>query len=226
MNKVLILVEGATEEAFINYALSPHLSQYKVFPQPIIIRTRPSDEGRPPFKGGHTTWAKIKKFLTGLLNDSSASLVTTMLDYYGRPDDLPGNQTLPQGSCFMRVKHLEDACQQDIQHRRFLSYFSLHEFEALLFSAPEQIARRFPPPDRAQELAADKSQFNSPEEINDSSATCPARRIEKVYPQYRKRIDGPIIAQNIGLPLIRNQCRHFDEWVNKLESIGGKLSRP
>lgn len=222
MKKVLILVEGATEEAFVNYALSPHLVQYNVFPEPIILRTKPSGGSEPPFKGGYTSWAKIKKFLLNLLGDSSTNLVTTMLDYYARPDDVPGNDTLPTGSCWARVKHLEDSCQQDLSHRRFLSYFSLHEFEALLFSAPGQIAQRFPLPDLGQELTAVKAQCNSPEEINDSPATSPAKRIEKIYPQYRKSLDGPIIAQKIGLELIRKECPHFNDWLTKLETLGSR----
>lgn len=31
---------------------------------------------------------------------------------------------------------------------------------------------------------------------------------------------GPLIAQSIGLPLLRRRCPHFDEWLAKLESLG------
>jgi hypothetical protein len=91
--------------------------------------------------------------------------------------------------------------------------------EAVLFSAPEQIARRFSTQDQGQELTAIKAHFNSPEEINDSRTTSPAKRIEKLYP-YRKRLDGPIIAQEIGLDLIRKECPHFNDWLTKLEALG------
>ncbi len=221
MKKVLILVEGSTEEAFINYALSPHLFRCDVFAQPIMIRTRFSEGSDAHFKGGHTSWAKIKRFLLSLLGDSSANLVTTMLDYYARPDDVPGNSTLPKGSCWVRVKHLEEACQRDLPNPRFLSYFSMHEFEALLFSAPGEIATEFPLSDQEQELMAIRAQFNSPEEIDDSPATSPAKRLEKLYP-YRKRLHGPLIAQKIGLELIRRECPHFNDWLTRLETLGKK----
>lgn len=221
MKKALILVEGLTEESFVKFVLSPHLAKRSVFPDPIIIRTRQPQGSNPAFKGGRTTWAKIKKFLLNLLNDSSASLVTTMLDYYARPSDFPGNGSLPAGSCFDRVQHLENACRMEIGQHRFLPYLSLHEFEALLFSSPEQIALRFPSEDRSREIAIIKAKFNSPEEINDDPATAPSKRIEQLYPQYRKRVDGTIIAQNITLDLIRSECRHFNEWLTKLESLGG-----
>lgn len=219
MKRVLILVEGLTEEAFINYALSPHLLCYEVFAEPVILRTKLSEGRDPHFKGGHTSWAKIRRFLLSLLGDSSVSLVTTMLDYYARPDDIPGNGTLPKGSCWARVKHLEEGCQRDLPNPRFLSYFSLHEFEALLFSAPEHIAKEFPLSDQEQELMAIRAQFNSPEEIDDSPATSPAKRLEKLYP-YRKRLHGPLIAQEIGLELIRQQCPHFNDWLTRLEALG------
>ncbi len=221
MKKALILVECPTEESFVKFVLSPHLIQRGVFPNPIIIRTKPPQGSNPAFRGGRTTWSKIKKFLLNLLNDSSASLVTTMLDYYGRPSDFPGNACLPGGSCFDRVRYLEDACRMEIGQHRFLPYLSLHEFEALLFSSPEQIAVRFPDENRGPEITAIKAQFNSPEEINDDPANAPSKRIERLYPQYRKRVDGPIIAQNITLDLIRSECRHFNEWLIKLESLGG-----
>lgn len=220
MSKVLILVEGQTEEEFVIKVLSPHLASFGVFPILIIISTRGAQGSQPSIKGGRVTWPKIKKTLLGLLNDSSAMLVTTMFDFYARSEDWPGNDSLPSGSCYDHVRHLEEACSHEISHQKFFSYLSLHEFEALLFTAPETFANSFPEFDLLEALSAIKAQCHSPEEINDDPATAPSKRIQELCPAFRKRSDGPLIALEIGLESIRAECPHFDDWLTKLESLG------
>ncbi len=41
-------------------------------------------------------------------------------------------------------------------------------------------------------------------------------RIEQLLPLYKKVIDGCTVAKIIGLDKIRQECHHFDAWVNKL----------
>jgi hypothetical protein len=78
----------------------------------------------------------VKRDLQRLLADTGAERITTMLDYYGLPDDFPGLANRPSGNCYQRVEHVERAFQGDIAHPRFLPYLALHEFEALLFTDP------------------------------------------------------------------------------------------
>jgi hypothetical protein len=224
MSKVLILVEGQTEEQFVKKVLSPHLAALSVFPVAVIIPTKEPQGSAPAIKGGRVSWSKIKKTLLGLINDSSAALVTTMFDYYQRPEDWPGNSSLPTGSCHDKVRHLKDATSKEITHQKFYPYFSLHEFEALLFAAPDIIAKNFPELDLCAALTAIKVQFNSPEEINDDPATAPSKRIQSLCSGYRKRSDGSIIAEAIGLEKIRAECSHFNEWLTKLESLSQSSS--
>jgi hypothetical protein len=185
-----------------------------------VIPTKTPRGSEASIKGGSVPWSKIKKILLGLLGDSSATLVTTMFDFYGRPDDWSGNDSLPTGSCYDHVRHLEAACSQEISHQKFYPYLSLHEFEALLFAAPEIFADSFPEFDLLESISAIKAQWSSPEEINDKPATAPSRRIRDLCPAFRKSSDGPIIAERIGLGLIRAECSYFNEWLTKLESLG------
>ena len=115
---------------------------------------------------------------------------------------------------------MEDELEQDIGQRKFLAYFSLHEFEALLFVVPALIAKSIGGEDYTQELETVKSTFASPEEIDDDPLTAPSKRIKKYYPQYDKPFHGPLIALEIGLELIRAECPHFNEWLAKLEAVG------
>jgi hypothetical protein len=218
MSKVLILVEGQTEESFVKQLLYPHLAAQAIFPVVTIATTRRRPD-RKDFKGGIVSYGKVKTDLRPLLRDTSAALVTTMIDYYGLPADFPGMANRPSGSCRDRVQHLESAFAKDINHSKFLPYLALHEFEALLFTSPAQIASHFPDHGRLTQLENIKSQFGSPEEIDDDPLTAPSKRIKNVYPAYQKRADGPTIAQRIGLELIRQECPHFNEWLTKLESL-------
>ena len=59
-----------------------------------------------------------------------------------------------------------------------------------------------------------------PEAINDGYETCPSRRIEKIVPAYRKRLQGPIVTRRIGIDVLREQCTHFGEWLAHLERLG------
>ena len=51
MKRVLILVEGQTEETFVRDLLEPHLSRRGVFPVPILAKTKRTTSGQT-FKGG------------------------------------------------------------------------------------------------------------------------------------------------------------------------------
>jgi hypothetical protein len=219
MKRVLILVEGQTEETFIRDILGPHLTNYGIFPTPIIISTKRTKSGNK-FKGGVVEYNKVKSEVLKLLGDSNASAVTTMIDYYGLPTDFPGYEALPSGGCYERVEFLEAEFSQNIDHQKFIPFIVLHEFEALLFVDTDQIASTFPGQVTvAQNLAKIKSLFNSPEEINDGPTTHPSARILAHTRGYQKPLHGSIIAKNIGIRHIREACPHFNSWLKRLEDL-------
>jgi Domain of unknown function (DUF4276) len=225
VRRVHILVEGQTEETFVRDVLGPHLLTVEIYIQAILISTKRVKSGEK-FKGGVTNYPQVRREVWNLLNDSSAVAVTTMLDYYGLPDDFPGQATLPVGkSCYQRVAHLEDAFHAEIGHRHFLPYLSLHEFEALLLAGPEEIERIQSGQPDAGRLAAEVASFASPEEVDDGPETHPAARIKRSLPGYQKRLHGPVIAARIGLQAIRERCRHFDDWLRRLEELPAAPSR-
>jgi hypothetical protein len=132
MKKVHILVEGQTEVTFVREVLYPHLFSHGIVLQPKLVVTKRVKAGGH-FKGGVVSYDQVKRDLERLLRDTSASLVTTLLDYYGLPTDFPGQGTKPGGDCYARVTHVEDAFARDIADPRFLPHLVLHEFEALVF---------------------------------------------------------------------------------------------
>jgi hypothetical protein len=219
MRRVLISVEGQTEETFVREVLAQHLWELEIDPRPVLVSTKVVKSG-PSFKGGLISYERTKRDILRLLGDTSAAAVTTMYDLYGLPQDFPGYQARPAQDCYAKVEHLESALNQDIGHRRFRAYLQLHEFEALLFVDPETTAAQFPASPHLEALRATRAAFDSPEEIDDHPETAPSRRLLDLFPGYQKPLHGPLITIQVGLERIRRECAHFDRWLGWLEGLG------
>lgn len=216
MSRVLVLVEGQTEEVFVKELLAPHLAAFNVFIIPTILVTKWVKSGNH-FRGGVTSYARMAADVRRLMADTSASMVTTMFDYYGLPADFPGLHSRPNGDCYARVAHVEAAFRQDISDERFEPYLSLHEFEGLIFTAPEKCGFVFAGTDAAARLQKVSDSYGSPEEINEGPDTAPSKRIISVYPQYQKPLHGPLATLELGLAQLRAKSPHFSKWVERLE---------
>lgn len=214
---MLVLVEGQTEETFVKTVLAPHLGSLGKWPEATRICTKRVG-GRRAYRGGIRSYAQVRSDLLRLLG-SNPEAVTTLLDYYGLPDDFPGRASVPPaGTCFERVAHLEQAFAEDIADPRFIPGLVLHEFEGLLFSAPRVIAEMLLDESHVEELEDIARAYGSPEEINDSPETHPSKRILDLQATYQKALHGPQIALRIGLLAIRARCRHFDRWLARVEA--------
>lgn len=221
--KALVLVEGPTEEAFIKQVVAPGIPGLWLIPT--VVKTKVT-YARPE-KGGTVSYQEFKRQLNLLLRDSSAILVTTMLDYQGLGSDFPGRKDPKGVAPSARAHGVEEAMRNDVPDPRYLPHLALHEFEAMLFVQPEAIAEVLQEPRLTAPLQAVRAQYPAtPEEINDSPATSPSARIESLCERiagsariFRKRTHGPIIAGRIGLPSIRAGCPHFDAWLRKMEAI-------
>jgi hypothetical protein len=219
MKKVLIYVEGQTEETFVRDVLSPHLWQRcQIILTPILARTKRTKSGET-FKGGIVSYAQVKRDIQRLLQDSSAILLTTMIDYYGLPSDFPGKASLPAGTPYDRVRHLEQAFENDIGHSKFLPFLVLHEFEAFVLVQPENLGRVLPQYQKEVPKLVANIGSTPPEEIDEDSQTHPSARILQYLPGYKKRLHGPKVVKDTGLTAIRRKCPHFDHWLRRLENL-------
>jgi hypothetical protein len=226
MKRVLIYVEGQTEETFARDVLAPYLWQTcQIILTPTLARTRRTKSGQT-FKGGIVSYEQVKKDIRRLLADSQALLVTTMIDYYGLPDNFPGKDTLPAGAPYDRVRHLEKAFANDIGHPRFLPFLVLHEFEALVLVKPENLGRVLPQYQNQLPALVTNIRAIPPEEVNDGPQTHPAARIQQYLPGYQKRLHGPLVVRHTGLAAIRSRCPHFDEWLTRVESLCKEQEHP
>lgn len=220
MTRILILVEGQVEEAFVKQVLNPRYDAKGLFFHPTVIETKRVLAGGS-FRGGVTSFEKFKRHLLRLLGSARGdSLVTTMLDYYRLPDDFPGVKTKPASNAYDRVHHVEAEILSHFDgHRNFVPYLSLHEFEALLFSRHEAVPTVLNSPQLAAQLEAIIREAGAPELINERPGRSPAQRLTSLFPRYQKLLHGMLAARRIGLDAMRGACPHFDEWLSKIESV-------
>lgn len=212
MSRVLVFVEGQTEETFVRDLLEPYFYPLGIYLTPILAQTSPGH------KGGIVSYGKVKHQVTRLCRQNRRAYVTTLIDYYGLPTDFPAIDNQAQDA-HQRVLQLEQALQQDIDESNFIPNLLLHEFEALLFSAPAKFAEWLDDGKPVAELEAIRAAFDSPEHINNSPQTAPSKRILALVPIYKKTLHGPLIAEDIGLDAIRAQCPHFNRWIERLLAL-------
>ncbi|MBN1698600.1 MAG: DUF4276 family protein [Spirochaetales bacterium] len=216
--EIIVIVEGKTEKIFINSILKDNLADRNIYMTPIII-------SKPGEKGGDIKFSRALKDITIHMKQRADTFVSLFIDYYGLKPDWPGFinakkeeepakiASIINDSTHLAVNTELSAYRSDI---RFIPHITVHEFEALLFSDASSLA---------SELHVDKSdvdkiidQFGDPEKIDDSPDEAPSKRLERLYPKYKKTTTGIIIARNIGIDAMRKKCRIFNDWLKRIES--------
>jgi hypothetical protein len=218
--RVLILVEGQTEERFVKDVLAGEFYAKQLYFIPTLLVTKRVKDG-PNFKGGVTCFAKFENDARRLLRSAGGALVTTMLDYYRLPTDFPGMSTRPRnGTPVQRVTHVEAAVANYFgSPSNFFPFFALHEFEAWLFSSTNELPRVMTELHKQAQFAKIRAGVKTPEEINERPDLAPSKRIEALFPAYKKTLHGPTVVSRIGLNKIRSECPHFNGWLRKLEAF-------
>lgn len=217
--RVLVLVEGQTEERFVKDVLGPAFWAREIYFSPTILTTKRVKDG-PDFKGGVTNFDRFRNDLERLLRSAGDAWITTLLDYYGLPADFPGMADRPGGSPETRVRHVEQALFDHFgRPRHFIPFLALHELEAWLFSSVEVLPEVLTRTERQPELAAIRNTVANPEQIDEGIETAPSKRILRLFPSYRKTLHGPIALGRIGLDAIRNECPHFRSWIERLGEL-------
>jgi hypothetical protein len=226
MCHLYLYVEGQTEQTFADTVLKPHLAQFGVYLMGAVLAEFGRKKGRV-FRGGVTRYDPFRRGLANLLkqHDRQGVVISTMVDLYALPNDFPGWEEANglRHDPYGRVARLEERFAEDVRNPRFVPYIQLHEFEALLFADPGQLALFYH--DKPGELAALQAVTDihpSPELINDGKTTAPSKRIIAQLPDYEgaKPVVGPQVAAKTGLDALRAKCRHFHEWVGRLEQLG------
>lgn len=218
--EVIAIVEGKTEQVFIEKILAPYLGHRN-------IGIRATQVSKPGQKGGDVRFSRVKRDLEGHLKQRTDTYVTTFIDYYGTKE-WPGlDHVQPQALPAQIAETINGATERTVNtlfseqqaERRFIPFVAVHEFEALLFSDAEILA---------QQLGVDPSRIStvisacgSPEAINNSPQTAPSKRLDgwSANNKFLKTTTGISVAEKIGIEKMRNECPLFNEWVSAFENI-------
>lgn len=218
MKRVYVICEGQTEETFIRELLYFHFLSKDVDLRPTLI-------GKPGHKGGNVSFDRLLIDIKMLLADKEA-YCTCFLDYYGLPSKFPGKMIDKNSSFKQKFELIQNKLQEEVgkklsnSEKRFFPYIQMYEFEALLFSDPTNFALGIDRGELANDFKKICDSFDNPEMINDSPETAPAKRIINLVGNYDKPVMGTLAAIEIGLDTIRNKCPLFNDWLNKIESLG------
>ncbi len=77
MTRLLMLVEGQSEEIFVKDTLAPYLAQHGVYVQPIVLWTQRLRSGGG-LRGGVSNWGQICRSLSPLTRDGNAWVGTLL----------------------------------------------------------------------------------------------------------------------------------------------------
>ena len=230
MARLLVLVEGVTEETFVNDVLAWHLrAQHLPSSGLENISAKLMGKARSRAqRGGVRGWPEIKKEILRHLKADPDVFLTLMVDYYGMPAAgaraWPGREHAANLPFEKKADFVEDALNKEIEAelgdvRRFIPFVVMHEFEALLFSDCGRFAHAIEQPHLAEKFQVIRGEFGCPEEINDSPTTHPSQQIICLFPEYEKPLHGNFAVLEIGLERIRGECPHFGAWLERLENL-------
>lgn len=156
---------------------------------------------------------------------------STMLDYYGLGAGFPGTPVPANISTVEKAIRIEEAMKaghlsvKSPQLRpdvRFLPYNQLHGYETLLFSDRISFAMGISQPGFANPFQRIRDSAPTPEDINDSPLTAPAKRLIAFYPKYRKVLYGTTGAHAVDIAAMRRECPHFRTWLEPFERLSAE----
>lgn len=221
-----ILCEGQTEERFVAKVLKPYLRSKGIIAKSRLLVTN----RKKGCRGGILSYAQVARDLRVWVkevkdNSYEKNYFTTMLDLYGLPNDFPSwDEASLKLDCYELVHTLEIAFGKDLDLKNFIPYIQLHEFEALVFCGLKYLCEFYPKCEK-EVAVLDKVLLDyqgNPERIDNSPETAPSKRIQSVFAKkyhYDKIKSGTEVTGKIGVDLIREKCKHFDEWLKKIEQL-------
>ncbi|MBF0101460.1 MAG: DUF4276 family protein [Desulfobacterales bacterium] len=222
MIRVHVICEGQTEEEFVRHVLSPMLLERNVFLLPSCI-------GKVGHKGGNVNLNRLAVDIRERLLKDQDCYCTTLFDYYGLSIAFPGKL---KGNSMIDIADKQSQVSQALSNwvaelfgnspaSRFIPYVQMYEFEGLLFSKPEKLANAIGKPYLEKDFQKIRTQFLTPEWINDSPNTAPSKRIKQIFHAYDKPKHPLLAALDIGLDKIRQECPLFNNWIKRLEALTG-----
>ena len=221
MKRLLFIVEGETEEAFVNTILRPYFQNCGLYNPVQCFKIKHT-------QGGMHKYSHVRSDVLKTIYEHDV-IVTTMFDLYALPHSFPCyDEALSIANHHERVTFLETKMREDIelsqgrQFPNYIPYVQLHEFEALVFSSATGFEALFEENEMDYRGICEViEQFPNPEDINDSPETAPSKRMQKLIQGYNKVAYGISLIEYIGIDAVLRKCPHFRGWIETLKTAMG-----
>ncbi|MBI9094511.1 MAG: DUF4276 family protein [Sphaerochaeta sp.] len=223
MNEIIVIVEGQSEQSFLRSVLAPYLGEQACYISAQLI-------GSPGHKGGGVSFERFSKDVRNALKQRSTTYISSMFDFFRLDSKWPGMDEIKLAASAGRnldknflseilekytLDKLKEMFPQYNITSRVLPYFSFHEFEALLFSDVQKLSEGLCVHEQDLQRILDLYD-GDPELINTDPSKAPSKVIECMNPQYKKVLQGSLIAASIGVPKMQDKCSCFNSWVTRL----------
>jgi hypothetical protein len=236
---LFVIVEGQTEDAVLRTLLRETLGALEIDLHCPLIQT---GHGRGGIKS--LRFDEFRDQILRHLKDRRTPYVSTFFDYYAFPQGTKKGWEFVEEAKAQRsirgieftVKNIETEISRRVvinsviqgANQRFIPYIQLHELEALFFAEPAKMAEVFVQPALSEKFTKIVSEKGGCEAIDDSPVTAPSKRIEQLFPKYKKgRTDaahGPRLAGKMNLNAVRQACPRFNKWLEQIESLAPSRS--
>ncbi len=227
---LFLIVEGETEQAALQILLESHFLTLGAKLQCILI-----GENRVHSGGGNFSLADFNRHISRLVHSYKGCFISTCFDYYKLGNDWPGYEDIHSKKLdkYAEVCELEASLMKVVHQeynsdllwdQHFIPYIQLHEIETLFFAQPDIFASTLGDSQLVEKMQNITRQFHHDcELINNNYNTCPSRRLRDLTNgSYRKgkssSAHGPIFMQQADLAVLREKCRHFNAWLDTLET--------
>jgi len=221
----LVVVEGATERAA--------LQQTDVATQCFMLgfSMHPKVVGKPGHKGGVRSFQRVLPEILALLKQEPQAKVSTLFDFYALPlaewPGYPQSAASPPAQAVVQIETgmaaVVAASLPNLFPGRFVPYVQLFEFEALLFADPSAMAQTFGNPALQQSFANIVATCGGCEAIDGGPTTAPSKRVEALFPPYKKggslNAHAPLILGKIAREnwqQLLDGCPRFAQWLHQL----------
>ena len=202
-----VVCEGQTETDFIKQLNKNYFNKINISLKPVGI----NDEQKNI--GGNISIARVVDFLHK--HSNMHPRLTTFIDFYRLKNK--GNK---------KVSELEEEIKNEFykdnkyRNKMLIPYIQMHETEALWFSDINAIIQVKNANEQQQEgLSRIIEKYKNPEDINDSYETAPSKRLENIFGNYSKVIDGKEISNKISINIFIEKCPRFSKWVNEISNL-------
>lgn len=229
MKFIVLVVEGPTEEFFVNEVLAPVARAKNTHLQPIVVHTSSTPTRTAKGGGG---WKHYSDTLRDLSRQGHWHKIALIMDYYGLPHGVPGADILQHSAIVKtgakpaktlssdtqrRHTHILQSLRDDIGDSRFHPCIMLHEFETLVLAAIDAGSTQVHPSAKQKALRHVVAEHHgNVERVNDGPDTSPSHRITAAWPGYNKVIDGPRVIASVDFERILTRCPTFTTWWEEL----------